>query len=131
MGGDDVEVVLDERKGRRAAAALDLSLVGTAGLVLRSKAEGSLAGSELVRDVLDSLEREGCTWEQDCGPRFWRPLMSSTSPPRRASSLRPTRRHERLVPLRLELSVVFPELWITILSWCRTCGALCEGKMMR
>ncbi len=58
-GGDDVEVVLDERRGRRAAAALDLSLVGTAGLVLRAKAEGLLAGSELVRDVLDSLEREG------------------------------------------------------------------------
>lgn len=57
--GDDVEVVLDERKGRRAAAALELSLVGTAGLVLRAKAEGLLAGSELVRDLLDSLEREG------------------------------------------------------------------------
>ncbi len=58
-GGDDVEVVLDERRGRRAAAALELSLVGTVGLVLRAKAEGLLAGSELVRDVLDSLEREG------------------------------------------------------------------------
>ena len=58
-GGDEVEVVLDERRGRRAAAALDLSLVGTAGLVLRAKAAGLLAGSELVRDVLDSLEREG------------------------------------------------------------------------
>jgi len=36
-----------------------LFVVGTAGLVLRAKAEGLLAGSELVRDVLDSLEREG------------------------------------------------------------------------
>jgi uncharacterized protein len=58
-GGDEVEVVLDERRGRRAAAALGLSLVGTAGLVLRAKAAGLLAGSELVRDVLDSLDREG------------------------------------------------------------------------
>ncbi len=57
--GDDVEVVLDERRGRRAAAALELFLVGTAGLVLRAKAEGLLAGSELVRDVLDSLQRDG------------------------------------------------------------------------
>jgi len=58
-GGDEVEVVLDERRGRRAATALGLSLVGTAGLVLRAKAAGLLAGSELVRDVLDSLDREG------------------------------------------------------------------------
>ena len=58
-GGDDVEVVLDERRGRRAAAALGISLVGTAGLILRAKAEGLLGGSELVRDLLDSLEREG------------------------------------------------------------------------
>jgi predicted nucleic acid-binding protein len=57
--GDEVDVVLDERKGRRAAAALGLSLVGTAGLVLRAKAEGVLAAPESVRDVLNSLEREG------------------------------------------------------------------------
>jgi predicted nucleic acid-binding protein len=31
--GNDVEVVLDERKGRRAALALGLPVVGTAGLV--------------------------------------------------------------------------------------------------
>ena len=57
--GNDVEVVLDERKGRRAAAALGLPRVGTAGLIGRAKAEGVLAGSERVRDVLDALEREG------------------------------------------------------------------------
>jgi predicted nucleic acid-binding protein len=56
--GADVEVVLDERRGRRAAAVLGLPLVGTAGLILRAKAEGVLAGSERVQDVLDALERE-------------------------------------------------------------------------
>jgi predicted nucleic acid-binding protein len=57
--GAEVEVALDERKGRRAAAALGLALVGTAGLVLRAKAEGFLAAPESVRDVLDSLEQAG------------------------------------------------------------------------
>jgi predicted nucleic acid-binding protein len=58
-GGEDVEVVLDERKGRRAAKALAIPLVGTAGLILRARAEGMLASSERVGDVLDALEREG------------------------------------------------------------------------
>jgi predicted nucleic acid-binding protein len=57
--GNDVEAVLDERRGRRAAKALAIPLVGTVGLILRAKAEGLLGGFERVADVLDALEREG------------------------------------------------------------------------
>jgi predicted nucleic acid-binding protein len=58
-GGGDVEVVLDERRGRRAATELGLRLVGTAGLILRAKAESLLAPGEKVADVLDALEEQG------------------------------------------------------------------------
>lgn len=57
--GDDVEVVLDDGRGRRAAKALGLDLVGTAGLILRAKAEGLLRKSERVEDVLNALVRAG------------------------------------------------------------------------
>ena len=52
--GDDVEVVLDERKGRRAARGLDLRLVGTAGLLVVAKAEGRI---ERIAPLLDQLEQ--------------------------------------------------------------------------
>jgi uncharacterized protein len=54
--GDDVEVVLDERKGRRAAQSLDLRLVGTAGLLVVAKAEGRI---ERITPLLDQLEQAG------------------------------------------------------------------------
>ena len=54
--GDDVEVVLDERRGRRAARALGLGLVGTAGLLVVAKQEGRI---ERVAPLLDQLERVG------------------------------------------------------------------------
>src|SRR5256885_2278103 len=53
--GDDVEVALDEKKGRRAAETLGLPLVGTAGLLLRAKADGRIAA---VAPVLEELERQ-------------------------------------------------------------------------
>lgn len=54
--GEDVEVMLDERKGRRAAQALGLRLVGTAGLLVLAKAEGRI---ERITPLLDRLERAG------------------------------------------------------------------------
>ena len=54
--GDDVEVVLDERKGRRAALTLGLPVVGTAGLLVLAKAAGRIPA---VAPVLDELERAG------------------------------------------------------------------------
>lgn len=54
--GDDVEVMLDEKKGRRAAQALGLRLVGTAGLLVIAKAEGRI---EQIAPLLDELEQAG------------------------------------------------------------------------
>ena len=54
--GDDVEVVLDERKGRRAAQAVGIRLVGTAGLLVVAKAEGRI---ERITPLLDQLEEAG------------------------------------------------------------------------
>lgn len=54
--GDDVEVVLDERRGRRAARALGLGLVGTAGLMVVAKHEGRIGR---VAPLLDQLEGAG------------------------------------------------------------------------
>jgi predicted nucleic acid-binding protein len=54
--GDDVEVVLDERKGRRAALTLGLAVVGTAGLLVLAKAAGRIPA---VAPVLDELEWAG------------------------------------------------------------------------
>ena len=54
--GDDVEVVLDERRGRRAARVLGLSLVGTAGLLVVAKNEGRIGR---VAPLLDQLEQAG------------------------------------------------------------------------
>ena len=56
---DDVEVVLDDRKGKRVAQALGLDVVGTAGLIIRAKAEGLMPASERVGDVVDQLVRAG------------------------------------------------------------------------
>jgi predicted nucleic acid-binding protein len=55
-GGDDVEVVLDEKKGRRAALALGLPPVGTAGLLMLAKVDGRIPN---VAPLLDQLERVG------------------------------------------------------------------------
>jgi predicted nucleic acid-binding protein len=52
----DVEVVLDEKKGRRSAKALNLAVIGTAGLLVVGKREGRLP---LVAPLLDELERHG------------------------------------------------------------------------
>jgi predicted nucleic acid-binding protein len=54
--GDDVEVVLDEKRGRRAAKALALPLIGTAALLVRAKADGRVAA---VAPLLDELEAQG------------------------------------------------------------------------
>jgi predicted nucleic acid-binding protein len=54
--GDDVEVAPDEKRGRRAAEALGLPPVGTAGLPLRAKADGRVAA---VAPLLDELEGHG------------------------------------------------------------------------
>jgi uncharacterized protein len=59
--GDDVEVVIDEAKGRIAAKALGLSLVGTAGLLLRAKSDGRIAN---VAPLLDELKRQGMYLDQ-------------------------------------------------------------------
>ena len=56
LAGDDVEVVLDERKGRNAAKALGLGLLGTAGLLLRAKSDGRIT---TVAPLLDELGRQG------------------------------------------------------------------------
>jgi len=60
--GDDVEVVLDEKKGRNAARSLDLPLVGTAGLLLRAKSDGRIAS---VAPWLDELEQQGMHLDQN------------------------------------------------------------------
>ena len=52
--GDDVEVVLDEKKGRRAARTLALALTGTAGLLVSAKEQGRIMA---VAPILDELER--------------------------------------------------------------------------
>jgi predicted nucleic acid-binding protein len=54
--GEDVEVVIDERKGRQAALALDLPVIGTAGLLILGKRCGQVRE---VRPLLDELERQG------------------------------------------------------------------------
>ncbi len=54
--GEEIEVVLDERKGRRAAQALGLAVIGTAGLLILGKQDGHLLQ---VKPVLDELDRQG------------------------------------------------------------------------
>ena len=54
--GHDVEVTLDEKRGRRAAQALGLRLVGTAGLLVVAKDEGRI---DRIAPLLDRLERVG------------------------------------------------------------------------
>ena len=79
-GGDDVEVVLDERKGRRAAAALGLSLVGTAGLVLRRRPRACSPVRSRSGRCSTRWNERACTWGPNCERLFWRPLMSSPVP---------------------------------------------------
>jgi hypothetical protein len=69
--GDDVEVVLDEWKGRRAAGSLGLPLHGTVGLLLLGKQEGRV---QAVAPLLDELLRHGMYLGEECGG------MSSISP---------------------------------------------------
>ncbi len=54
--GEDVEVVLDEKKGRRSAQALELAITGTAGLLILGKQDGQV---HQVKPLLDELERKG------------------------------------------------------------------------
>lgn len=54
--GNDVEVVLEEKRGRRAAQALGLRLVGTAGLLVIAKATGRI---ERITPLLDQVEEAG------------------------------------------------------------------------
>jgi Domain of unknown function (DUF3368) len=54
--GEDVEVVLDERKGRRSARALGLTVIGTARLLILGKQGGQV---HEVKPLLDELERQG------------------------------------------------------------------------
>jgi predicted nucleic acid-binding protein len=54
--GEDVEVVLDERKGRRSARALGLTIIGTARLLILGKQHGQV---HEVSPLLDELERQG------------------------------------------------------------------------
>lgn len=54
--GEHVEVVLDERKGRRSARALGLTVIGTAGLLILGKQDGQV---HEVKPLLDELERQG------------------------------------------------------------------------
>jgi len=49
-------LVIDERDGRRRAAALGITLTGTAGIVARAKALGVIPS---VRPVLDALATAG------------------------------------------------------------------------
>ena len=60
--GEDVEVLLDDKKGRRAARALGLPLVGTAGLLVLAKADGRITA---VAPLLDQLERAGLYLAED------------------------------------------------------------------
>lgn len=48
--------MLDERKGRRSARALGLTVIGTAGLLILAKQEGRVLQ---VKPLLDQLERQG------------------------------------------------------------------------
>ena len=54
--GEDVEVVLDERKGRRSARAPGLTVIGTARLLILGKQDGQV---HEVKPLLDELERQG------------------------------------------------------------------------
>jgi predicted nucleic acid-binding protein len=54
--GEDVEVLLDEKKGRRSAQALGLAVIGTAGLLILGKQDGKV---HQVKPLLDDLERQG------------------------------------------------------------------------
>jgi predicted nucleic acid-binding protein len=54
--GDDVKVVLDELKGRRAAQALGLVLVGSAGLLLRARQDDRI---DAVAPLPDELQARG------------------------------------------------------------------------
>ena len=54
--GEHVEVVLDERKGRRSAQALGLTVIGTAGLLILGKQDGR---AHEVKLLLDELEHKG------------------------------------------------------------------------
>ncbi len=54
--GNDLEVVLDEKRGRRAAHSLGLRLVGTAGLLIVAKDEGRI---ERITPLLEQLEQAG------------------------------------------------------------------------
>ena len=49
-------VILDDRKGRRAARQLDLAVVGTIGLVIEAKLTGRIRSA---REVIDSLLAAG------------------------------------------------------------------------
>ncbi len=53
-------VCIDERAGRRLAAAVGLTVVGTLGLILRAKREGLLPS---VRPVLDRLQAVGIWYD--------------------------------------------------------------------
>lgn len=53
---DGAHVVLDDAAARREATELDLTVVGTIGLVLRAKDAGHLS---VVRPLLDDLQKSG------------------------------------------------------------------------
>ncbi len=54
--GEDVEVVLDERKGRRSARASGLTVIGTVRLLILGKRFGQVSE---VSPLLEELERKG------------------------------------------------------------------------
>ena len=54
--GEDVEVVMDEKKGRQSARALGLAVIGTAGLLILGKQDGQVRE---VKPLLDELEGKG------------------------------------------------------------------------
>lgn len=54
-------VLMDEKKGRRKLAEMELNFVGTVGILLRAKQEGMLP---LLRPLLEKLRRDGFSLSQ-------------------------------------------------------------------
>jgi predicted nucleic acid-binding protein len=64
-------VGIDERRGRRAAAAVGLRVTGTLGLLGRAKVQGVVS---VVRPYVDRMQMKGVWFDQELLARFLRQL---------------------------------------------------------